>query len=108
MPLAGMIQGQGKETVVCVVGGGEVSGLFWCVIGCTDSLFLSLDQVHFIGSNSGSEIREFELKQLSTGTQSPYTVENLDQMSINGKCGVQLKQCCHLSLGRMPVVKHFP
>ena len=44
-------------------------------------------QVVFDGSsNVASQLRGFELRQLSTGgTQPSYGVESLDQMAINGK-----------------------
>ena len=70
----------------CIVTEGDVSGVYWFLIICTEAFFITVCQVLFDGSSSvASQLRGFELRQLSTGgTQPSYGVETLDQMAING------------------------
>ena len=77
---------QSEEEVDCVVMENDVSGVYWFLIISTEIIFLTVCQVIFDGSsNVASQLRGFELRQLSTGgTQSSYGIETLDQMAING------------------------
>ena len=53
----------------------------------------SLYQVNFIDNASNSvhsQLRGFELRQISAGPQSPYIVEYLDQMALNRKLVMML------------------
>ena len=96
---------QSEESIVCLVGPNDVSGLYWYITTCTDRLFFSLCQVNFDGSNSGStQIKGFELRQLSTGTQPTYEIESLDLVPISGKFGRTLSPC---SLKNAYHIKHL-
>ena len=78
----------------CVVEANVVSGLYWYIMSCTDIVFISMCQVSFFGSSSvRSQLRVFELRQLSNGPQPSYVVEYLDQMAINGKFVAMLSSC---------------
>ena len=57
-------------------------------------MLLSWPQVSFIGSGIvGSQLKGFELRQLSAGTQLSYTVEYLDPNATNGKFVRMLSPC---------------
>ena len=74
----------------CVVPEIDVSGVYWFLIISTETVFLALCQIVLddTGSGSGSfasQLRGFELRQLSTGgTKTFYGVESLDEIDING------------------------
>ena len=70
----------------CVVSENDVSGVYWFLNISTEIFSLTMCQVVFDGSSSvASQLRGFELRQLSTGgTQPFYGIESLDEIAING------------------------